>query len=369
MDNQNVAQPPAVPAPDVPPRAIRGQNQGLQFIRAPPTLKLNMDLDTYLRRFEAYTNSIGAQPQELPHILINSMDDDVMQFIERHLAENITIDQLTRVLRQEMGVARINREDYKAKLRKTLRSRNEEVRSFYSKLWALAKRAYPDNEQVREANLRDAFVANFQDSQISARLRERADLTNEQMLDLAVTLLNCKNASVQRQTEVNASFTTLDDVQNYVPVSVNSAATTAPNHLQDNKLDQVINMLSSMDLRNGQNSNATQQPTHDLSSNTNSQTYQYNGDRRSIGLDRYPNNYNNQGNYNQRGYGRYYNNFRQNYRPNSYVRPQRRFGSQYRQNNNHYHQGNYAASRGFGRGGRFNNSGPRNTFYPRSGNF
>ena len=42
--NQNVAQPSAVPAPDVPARAIRGQNQGLQFVRAPPTLKLNMDL-------------------------------------------------------------------------------------------------------------------------------------------------------------------------------------------------------------------------------------------------------------------------------------------------------------------------------------
>ena len=308
MDNQNrnVAQPPVVPAPDVPPRAIRGQNQGLQFIRAPPTLKLNMDLDTYLRRFEAYTNSIGAQPQELPHILINSMDDDVMQFIERHLAENITIDQLTRVLRQEMGVARINREDYKAKLRKTLRSRNEDVRGFYSKLWALAKRGYPDNEQVREANLRDAFVANFQDAQISARLRERADLTNEQMLDLAVTLLNCKNASVQRQTEVNASFTTLDDVQDHVPVSVNSSATTVPYQSQDNKLDEIISILSSLELRSYPTS---QQPTQDFLNNSHS--YPNDNYRNSIGPESYPDN--NQRFYNQQNYGCYPNNFRQNY--------------------------------------------------------
>ena len=53
-----------------------------------------MDLDTYLRRFQAYTNSIGAHQNELPHILINLLDDDVMAFIERHLVENITHDDL-----------------------------------------------------------------------------------------------------------------------------------------------------------------------------------------------------------------------------------------------------------------------------------
>ena len=53
-------------------------------------------------------------------------------------------------------------------------------------------------------------MANFQDSQISTRLREHNELNNEQLLDLAVNLLNCKNASISRQSEVSASFTGTD---------------------------------------------------------------------------------------------------------------------------------------------------------------
>ena len=75
-----------------------------------------------------------------------------------------------------MGLSRVNRENYTAKLRKTLRSRGEDVRTYYSKLWNLAKRAWPDYIKVRNANLCDIFIANFQDSSISARIRERPEL-------------------------------------------------------------------------------------------------------------------------------------------------------------------------------------------------
>ena len=54
-----------------------------------------------------------------------------------------------------MGLSRVNRENYTAKLRKTLRSRGEDVRTYYSKLWNLAKRAWPDYIKVRNANLCD----------------------------------------------------------------------------------------------------------------------------------------------------------------------------------------------------------------------
>lgn len=263
------------PPPYVPPRLV-GQRpaQGLQFIRAPPILKLNMDLDNYLRRFQSYINSIGAQHHEIPHILINSLDDEVMTFIERHLVDNITYAELIRVLRQEMGVARINREDYKAKLRKTLRGRHEDVRSFFSKLWTLAKKAYPDNQHVRDANLRDIFVANFQDSQISTRLRENNQLNNEQLLDLAVNLLNCKNASISRQSEVNASLAYnseydranfhQDDIQpslNYISPTATAAVNASASNIrppsaisasrastESDKLDKIIELVNSLSL-------------------------------------------------------------------------------------------------------------------------
>ena len=236
------APPPQVPPPQLPPRQRLNQGQGLQLVRSPPILKLSMDLDTYLRRFDAYTQSIGATPEDVPHLLINSLDDETLQYIERHLVDNITLPELLAVLRREMGISRLNREDYKAKLKKTFRGRNEDVRKFYSKLWNVAKKAWPDNAEVRESNLRDAFVGNFQDSAISARLRERLDLNNEQLLDLAVTLLNCKNASLSRQSEVNAAFEPSSPYDQ--ATDVEPPARPIPSSSLEQKLDLIVNMLS-----------------------------------------------------------------------------------------------------------------------------
>ena len=235
--------PPQVVPPPVPPRQQR-VNPGLQLIRTPPILKLSMDLDTYLRRFHAYTNSIGATPAEMPHLLINSLDDEALQYIERHLVDDITLPELLAVLRREMGISRLNKEDFKAKLRKTLRGRNEEVRSYYSKLWHLAKRAWPDNVEVRNSSLRDVFIGNLQDSGISARLRERPELTNEQILDMAVTLLNCKNASLSRQSEVNAAFGPKSAFDQTLDVESSVRPPSVPSHLIEQKLDQVIGLLA-----------------------------------------------------------------------------------------------------------------------------
>ena len=96
---QNIVPPNIVPPPQIPPRQNRA-NPGLQLVRTPPILKLSMDLDTYLRRFDAYTNSIGATPVEIPHLLINSLDDETLQYIERHLVDNITLPELLAVLRR-----------------------------------------------------------------------------------------------------------------------------------------------------------------------------------------------------------------------------------------------------------------------------
>ncbi|KAL5258187.1 hypothetical protein ACHWQZ_G012974 [Mnemiopsis leidyi] len=262
--------------PLLPPRNNQNRpNPALQFIRAPPILKINHDLDTYLRRFDAYTQSIGAAPEEIPHILINSLDDEVMQFIERHLIENITLDELVRVLRRELGFSRVNREEFKTKLRRTLRARNEEVRSFYSKLWTMAKKAYPDNPAVREANLRDAFIANLQDSSISARLRERPEMTNEQLLDLAVTLLHCKQASLSRQADINVTYGLPSPYEQALdaplpvrePIAAREPDTnTTTTHLEQ-KMDALLGMMANVN-------------------DVNQNSYRYNGDRRSVGLDR-----------------------------------------------------------------------------------
>ena len=346
---QNIVPPNIVPPPQIPPRQNRA-NPGLQLVRTPPILKLSMDLDTYLRRFDAYTNSIGATPVEIPHLLINSLDDETLQYIERHLVDNITLPELLAVLRREMGISRLNREDFKAKLKKSLRGRNEDVRSYYSKLWNLAKRAWPDNMEVRNSNLRDVFIGNIQDSSISARVRERPEVTNEQLLDLAVTLLNCKNASLSRQSEVNAVFgpqSAFDQALDVEP-PVRSPASSSKSIEQ--KLDQVIGLLANTTVQNSVDQNVS-------SPSSNGHGYQYTGDRRSAGLNTFSRGYNNPRYQGPR------NNYRDNFNPR-YTPSPPRFNRQYNQNRgpNRY-QRDFRSPRNNGPWNRSNN------FYPRRQNF
>ena len=97
--------------------------------------------------------------------------------------------------------------------------------------------------------MRDVFVSNFQDATISARLREKSDLDNEQLLDLVVTLLNCKNGSLARQTKVDAL---LVEQGFNAPFAVNAAPPTnnVPTNdtARENRLEQqfqleIINLL------------------------------------------------------------------------------------------------------------------------------
>ena len=308
-----------------------------------------MDLDTYLRRFDAYTQAIGATPAEIPHLLINALDEETLQYIERHLVDNITLPELLAVLRREMGISRLNREDFKAKLRKTLRNRNEDVRSFYSKLWNLAKRAWPDNAEVRNSNLRDTFIANFQDSSISARLRERPELDNEGLLDLAVTLVNCKNASLSRQSEVNASFgppSAFDQA-----LEVNPPVRSLPTQSLEQKLDQVIGLLANVNMPAQNSQLPSNQYATASNDHQNAGQYHYRGDRRSAGLSNFSRGFNQ-----NRNHGYYSNNYRRDYAPSQGQR------FHYNQGQNRYQRDNFSP-RVRGSWGRPNN------FYPRGRNF
>lgn len=334
--------PPAPMAPQIPPR--QRINPGLQLIRTPPILKLSMDLDTYLRRFEAYTNSIGATPAEIPNLLINSLDDETLQYIERHLVDNITMPELLTVLRREMGISRINREDFKAKLRKTLRGRNEDVRSFYAKLWTLAKKAWPDNIEVRDSNLRDVFIGNIQDSGISARLRENPQLNNEQILDMAVTLFNCKNASLSRQSEVNAAFGPQSPFDQALDVEPPVRPLSVPTPSIEQKLDQVIGLLANTSV------------SRDIAG------YQYTGDRRSAGLNTFNRGYNNSRDQNSGPYQ-----YRpRNHRNMSYSNP-RFIQASSRGNFNRNRSSNRFQRPGFRNFNQPRRNGQWNNFYPRSG--
>ncbi|XP_063685129.1 probable ATP-dependent RNA helicase ddx42 isoform X2 [Bolinopsis microptera] len=336
-DNDNLDIGQGEVQPPIPPRQNR-VNQGapLQFLRAPPLLRMDNDLELYIRRFQSYVDSIGARDNEIPHILINCLSDECLLAVERHIRPEITFEELLIVLRRELGIGGGNREESKSLLRKTLRQRNESVRAFYIKLYSIAKKAYPGDELVlvRDNALRDSFINNIQDANISARLRETPELQNEQLLERADLLINCKNASLSRTQAVNA-------VDTAVTPDINDTT---------NKLNTIIDLLSVNAIsqvapREVQPVNThTDTPAYNNGLNL---PYNYQGSRVSIGLPNtnYPeqqsNNYNNMAYYGQnarynnyyrggRGQGSYYDSRYRN--PSSYNDSRYRNPSYYQQN-------------------------------------
>ncbi|KAL5259656.1 hypothetical protein ACHWQZ_G009937 [Mnemiopsis leidyi] len=195
-------------APEVPPAGQEAlQNQArnrdippLQVFRQPPMLSKDSDIHLYLRRFLAYTDSIGAREDDLVALLVNAASDEVLQKIERHLHDDLTFDELADILKRELGDGLENREEYKSKLRRAMRGRGETVREFYTRIWQLGRKSYPENidEAIRDNAIRDAFICGFNDPEIAARLREHGEMNNEEILELAALLLSCKISSQSR---------------------------------------------------------------------------------------------------------------------------------------------------------------------------
>ena len=320
-----------VQPPIIPPRQNR-VGAPLQFLRAPPLLRMENDLELYIRRFQSYVDSIGARENEIPHILINCLSDECLLAVERHIRPEITFDELLTVLRRELGIGGGNREESKSLLRKTLRQRNESVRAFYIKLYSIAKKAYPGDELalVRDNALRDSFINNIQDANISARLRETPELPNEQLLERADLLINCKNASLSRTQAVNA---------------VDTAITPDINSDTNNKLNTLIDLLSANAISQvvPQDVQPVNPQTNTLAYNSGQNLpYNYQGSRVSIGL---PNSgyhgqqSNNFGNMAYNGQNARYNNYYRGgrgYGQNSYNDSRYRNPSYYQQSSSQY---------------------------------
>lgn len=240
------------------------QMQPLQFLRQPPLLRKESDIDLYLRRFLAYTDSIQAREDDLVNLLINSMSDEILLSVERHLHNMITYDELAAILRRELGEGMENQEEYKAKLRKAVRAKNESVRSFYIRIWQYARKSYED-PAIRANALRDAFICGIADPQIAARLREQHGLDNEELLEHAVLLMNCKNASQNRLTQ--------SSTVNFLTDETRTGDTRSK--ALDSKLDRLIDLMTAnvVSQQANKSSISTAQPEQNPS-----EQYAYNND-------------------------------------------------------------------------------------------
>ena len=94
---------------EVAPAALPNRQRDLaplQVFGQPPSLKKDSDIHLYLRRFLAYTDSIGAREDDLVALLVNATSDEVLQKIERHLHDDLTFDELSDILKRELGEGR-----------------------------------------------------------------------------------------------------------------------------------------------------------------------------------------------------------------------------------------------------------------------
>ena len=198
--------------PLIPPRERHGPN--VNFMRIPPMLKEGHDISLFLQRFEGYADASHIHGEDRVNSLLSLLDDGTLSAIERHLANPVTYQQLVAILRRESGLDQLNREVFISQLRARKRAKGESVRTFFQNLYQLAKKSYPQNDDVASNALRENFIYNLNDHRISSRLREYPQLNNEQLLEMAVTLEACQGAppgSSKTVTDINAVTTKKDE--------------------------------------------------------------------------------------------------------------------------------------------------------------
>ena len=87
---------------------------------------------------------------------------------------------------------------------------------YFVDLSRISELAYPNPEQrgIRDANLRQEFIKNINHPMIAARLRENPNMLMEELLDFAILLESCYEASKVSTNHVNFLDTNTNDTLN-----------------------------------------------------------------------------------------------------------------------------------------------------------
>ena len=202
------AEPPAV---DVPPPYQLPLGQGIraapvQYVRHLPSFKHGADLLIFLRRFHSYCQALRVPDEMLSSLLVAHLDDSALRGISRYLDQNLTFLELVDVLKKAEGYHANNTDKFITDMAARKRLKTEKVHDFFVDLSRMSELAYPrpDQEQVKTANLRQEFMKNINHPLISARLREHPEMDIDQLLDLAILLENCFEASKVPSYQVNS---------------------------------------------------------------------------------------------------------------------------------------------------------------------
>ena len=267
-------------------------NRNVQFLRAPPPFKRGHDFALYERRFDSYCNAMNVPAEARKDLLISLLDDKVLAMIERHINDALTFEQLCGLIRRSEGYNDEHTETYASELRNRRKTRTETIMDFHLSLYRLGLKAYPNSAELRNAVVRESFLANLGEPYISARCREQPNLDMEAVLTLAIRLHNCREASKPKQSHAataNAMQAELDgepDWQEPVPSSPRRKNRGGSNSPQPDfntaKIDALVRMVENLNLPTVDDSMATN--TAHVEALGQQSAYQYNGNRQTQGL-------------------------------------------------------------------------------------
>ena len=197
-----------------PPNQQHLNNQPLPDIQQPPaqplqhlkTFKKGEDLLIFLHRFQAYCQALAVPQDMRGTLLIAHLDNKSLRGISRHLNNQLNYDEVVELLKKSLGYTNNNTDQYITQLSERQRLKGEKVMGYFIDLSRISELAYPNPNQqaVKDANLRLHFIQNINHPMLGARLRERPNLNMENLLDLATLLESCYDSSRLTTSQINS---------------------------------------------------------------------------------------------------------------------------------------------------------------------
>ena len=189
-------------------------NQPLPDIQQPPaqplqhlkTFKKGKDLLIFLHRFQAYCQALAVPQDMRGTLLIAHLDDKSLRGISRHLNNQLNYDEVVELLKKSLGYTNNNTDQYITQLSERKRLKGEKVMDYFIDMSRISELAYPNPNQqaVKDTNLRLHFIQNINQPMLGARLREHPTLNMDNLLDLATLLESCYDSSGLTTSQINS---------------------------------------------------------------------------------------------------------------------------------------------------------------------
>ena len=238
------------------PNMIPRQTTPVQYIKNLASFKNGSDLLIFLHRFNRYCQALRVPENMKSSLIISHLDDQSLRGISRHLNEDLTYEEVVDLLKKSQGYAPNNTDKHITDMSARKRLKTEKIMDYFVDLSRISELAYPnqDQRQIREANLRQEFIKNINHPMIAARLRENPTMPMEDLLDFAILLENCYEAS------------------KVTPNQVNFMSDEGTNDATNTKINNLANMVEKLVINQVEHDTKPEQP------------YKYEGDRIPKGL-------------------------------------------------------------------------------------